>query len=208
MIKQLYLLSLSLLFMGACTHSPTEEKGDALTVKGNKHYGGTLSLNEVGFIESLFPHHISDAVATRISSQVYEGLLKLNPKTMAVESCLADTFYLDSSHTEYTFVLKDNVYFHDADCFENGKGRLLTSADVINSFTKLCEYRRDNHAFSVFHDLVKGADEYYNASIIKDRTVKSVSGLSAPDDKTVKIKLLHPSTVFPCLLYTSDAADD
>jgi len=198
MIKHLYLLTFSLLFLGACTDSSPEKTEEILSVKGGKHYGGTLSLNESSFIESLFPHHISDAVATRISSQIYEGLLKLNPKTLAIESCLADTFYLDSTHTEYTFILKDNVYFHDAPCFENGKGRLFTSEDVINSFTKLCENNKDNHAFSVFHNLVVGADAYYNAGI-KGRT-KGVSGLSAPDAKTVKIKLIHPSTVFPYIL--------
>lgn len=70
-------------------------------------------------------------------SQVYEGLLHLDPNTNTVEDLLVENYSIDPSRTIYTFTLKNNIYFHDDPCFENGKGRKMTAEDVIYCFNKL-----------------------------------------------------------------------
>lgn len=180
----------------SCDQAHLEKTNTATKPK----YGSVLRLSENDFISSLFPHHISDGISARISAQIYEGLLKLNPKTLAIENCLAKNYSVDKTGTRYTFELKDSVFFHQDRCFGSDQLRRLVSDDVIYSFTKLCQYSDKNVAFSVFHDLVLGATEYHEATRVGDTTVKSVKGLQKITDTKFSIELTHPSTVFPFIL--------
>ena len=57
--------------------------------EGDKKYkifsGGIFRLNESASFKSLFPISIKDAISSRIALQVYEGLVKLNQRTLKVE---------------------------------------------------------------------------------------------------------------------------
>lgn len=191
------LLCVLLMFFGSCDELYQSDKTIAHT---DSKYGAILRISEPEFVGSLFPHHISDDGTARISAQIYEGLFKLNPKTLALENCLIKTYSIDQNGTRYTFELKDSVFFHQDKCFGTDRLRKLVSDDVIYSFTKLCEYSDGNVAFSVFHDLVLGADAYYQATKSNDTTVQSVQGLRKISNTKFSIELTHPSTVFPYIL--------
>ena len=197
-MKKLIVLLLGVSLLGCKTTE--KQENNPYTAKGGKIYGGTLYLNENDPTESLFPLHISDAVSARISSQVYEGLFKLNPLTLSVEKCLVSDYSIDSTHTLYTFTLKDSVFFHDSECFDKKIGRQLVADDIIFCFQQLCTYSERNHAFSVFHELVQGADEFYKQSKLGKTATSSISGIKKLDKLTFSIQLKHPSTLFTSIL--------
>lgn len=198
-MKHFILLTFCLFSLWSCKQL-TNLKDSSATINGSKQNAKVLYINENDAIGSLYPLHASDAISARISSQIYEGLFKLNPTTLNVEHCLVNSHTVDSTGTLYHFTLKDSVFFHDDPCFDNGKGKMLTSDDVIYTFNKLCTYTPHNHAFYAFHDLVEGADDYYNLTKSGKHKGNNVSGISKIDDLNFTIKLLHPSTVFKFIL--------
>ena len=162
----LYCSAFVLLFSQSCS-GPKDSNDETQIIKalGDRNYGGIFRLNESEYIKNLFPHNITDAYSYRVASQVYEGLFKFDDESLQVIPCLAESYTVDESGTLYTIKIKENVFFHDDPCFPDGKGRELTSADVSYCFTKLCTQNINNQLFtSIFKNILKGADRYYNAT--------------------------------------------
>lgn len=151
-------------------------------------YGGVFNFNETQVVRSLFPPSITLVSEQHIGSQVYEGLVRLDPRDLAVEPALAQSWAVDSSHTVYTFRLREGIRFHDDAAFPDGKGRELTAEDVAHCFTSICEAGSGDAAFHLFQGKVKGADAYH-ASGVQGGTVE---GIRALDAHTVRIMLVQP----------------
>lgn len=183
-----------ILALHACN---TGSNGDGRpdNAKGHVVYGGTMKISGHEKYQSLYPALIQDVGSFDITSQIHISLLKFNPKD--IEDLLpaaAATWTFDAEKLKYTFKLNQNVFFHDDICFEGGKGRQLTAKDVLYSFELLCTKDENNVNFTnTFQDKIKGATAFYEG------TAPSIAGLSAPDDFTIEIELLEPSTTF---LYT------
>jgi len=192
------LLGGTLALCTACPGSkePNGSNTELRAAQGGRYYGGVFKLNESEFIKTLFPHNITDAVSTRIASQVYEGLFKFDPSDLSVKKSLAADYTVDSSGTLYTIKLKKDVYFHDDPCFEGGKGRILTAQDVKYCFTLLCTQGPNNQGFGVFKDILKGATEYYNASAGGKTPSKEIEGIKILDNNTIQLSLVKPSSIF------------
>ncbi len=187
-MRAAFLTSLALL-LGACGdgQQPRER-----TSPSGKYYGGVFNSNETDQIRSLFPLSLTQAAAHRIGAQVYEGLVRLDQATLGIEPALAESWELDASGTTYTFHLREGVRFHDDACFPDGHGRLMTAADVVRCFTGLCTNAPWNQMFWLFQDRVVGANACYQTSA----GTPVLSGISAPDERTVRITLTHPSPGF------------
>jgi peptide/nickel transport system substrate-binding protein len=138
-----------------------------------------------------------------VASQVYEGLFKFDPATLEVVPGLVAEYAVDKSRTQYTFKLKQGVYFHDDACFEGGKGREVTAEDVKYCFTQLCTQSATNQNFSLLNTL-KGAESYYAASANGKQTAVDVAGVKVVDKYTVQLHLKSPppfcSITWPALV--------
>ena len=203
MRKVLNLLTLigliaSLTTLSGCKKKQNDEgDGNLRKGKGGRFYGGVFKINEPEFIKTMFPHNITDAISTRVASQIYEGLFKFDPADLSIKKCLIEDYTVDSSGTTYTFKLKKNIYFHNDPCFTGGKGRLVTANDVKFCFTLLCTQNANNQGFgSVFKDVLKGANEYYNASADGKIPAKEVEGIKVVDNNTFQLILNKPSSIF------------
>lgn len=164
------------------------------------NYGGIFRMNEVSDFKSLHPHAMVDVVSSHIGNQIFQGLFKLNQKTLATEPCLAKSYEVNDDATVWTFKLHDNVFFHDDPCFEGGKGRKITANDFKYCFDKLCEAYPDNKLFSMFKDRVEGASEYYESTKNGDPLAGGVSGVRVIDDYTLEINLTQPFSSFDQVL--------
>lgn len=164
--------------------------------KGGRFYGGVFKVNESDYIKNLFPHNITDAISYRVATQIYEGLMKFNQADLSLVKGLAEDFTLDESRTVYTFKLRKGVLFHDDECFSGGKGREMTAEDVKYCFTLLCTQNINNQGFSVFQNILKGANEYYAASKDGKKPAFEVEGIKVVDKHTIQFTLLQPSSVF------------
>lgn len=170
--------------------------------KGGVYYGGVFRLNWVTNFRSLYPQNVTEVTAFNITSQVYEGLVKLSPKDLSIEPCLATRWEHNDSNTVWTFHLRKGVKFHDDPCFPDNKGREVTAKDFKWCFDLLCTAYPQNGQFEVtFKDRVAGANEYYNASADKKPLpAGGVSGIQAVNDSTLTIRLSSPFGGFMNLL--------
>ncbi|MFN6943999.1 MAG: ABC transporter substrate-binding protein [Cytophagaceae bacterium] len=199
-MKKLILSSLLCagLFLNACDTAKESGSGNAglRETKGGKYYGEVLNINESDYFKNLFPHHIIDAISYRIATQVYEGLLKFNPSDLKLTKGLAEDYTVDPTNTIYTFQLKKGIMFHDDECFPNSKGRELTAKDVEYCFTLLCTQDANNQGFTVFKDILKGANEHYEASIGGKKPANGVEGIKVIDSHTIQFTLTEPNSIF------------
>lgn len=205
MKKYLLLISVAVL---AISCGPDTTGNDRVAVgKGDYQpvYGGTLRYNETDKLQTLNPIQITDAISNHVATQIYEGLVKFDPRTLEIMPGIAESWTVDEAGTTYTFKLRSDVKFHDDACFPDGKGRAVTSKDVLYSFERLCMDNGKNENFtSTFSHRVVGADELY--ALGASATSGGLTGVVAVDDLNVKISLVAPSNSFLYILANSAAS--
>ncbi len=155
-------------------------------------YGGVFNWNETQVLRNIFPLGITLVSEQHVAGQIYEGLVRFDPKNLEVEPALAESWEVDASGKVYTFHLRPDVFFHDDPAFPDGKGRQLTAQDVVDCFTAICEKGIGDAVFWVFQDKVEGADAYHGSGERGGR----VKGIRSKDDRTVEITLVRPLPTF------------
>ncbi len=113
---------------------------------------------------TLNPVLSEDSYSGSIISHIYEGLLRRNPETLALEGLLAESWNISNDFITFTFRLRSDAVFSD--------GVRLTSRDVVFSFQKIMDPAVPNPHLKVYYENVKT--------------------ISAPDDKTVVFTLKKP----------------
>jgi oligopeptide transport system substrate-binding protein len=167
--------------------------------KCGKVYGGIFKINEVEDFKNLFPLSINDATSFRIASQMYQGLLKFDQKTLEVVPCLAEEFSANGDATVFTFKIRKGVKFFDDECF-GGEGREVNAKDFKFCFDKICEATGDNKVYWLFKDKVKGANEYYQSTVSKKPLAQGVEGVKVIDDYTLEVHLNFSFSAFPKII--------
>ena len=189
-------IALSLVFTGCNTNKTVSETTvETPVAKGGKSYGGVLMVNENEFFKNLYPHNIVDAISYRVASQMYEGLFTFNQNDLSIEKRLCDSYKVSEDGLKYTFKIKQGVFFHSNECFKDGEGRELIAEDFKFSFTQLCTQDKNNQGFILFKDLLKGANEYYQASLNGTPDFE-VEGIKVIDKYTLELSLIKPSAFF------------
>lgn len=142
-------------------------------------------------IGTIHPPLISDESSKRIASQIFEGLVKLDPIDLEIQPCIAEKYSFNPQDFTYTFQLRKGVRFHNDPCFTNGIGRELTAEDVLYTYKQLCTKQLINSSFyNVLKGVVKGADEYFRGE--KD----NIEGIKIIDSYTIQIQLIKPNSSF------------
>src|SRR4030095_12259181 len=177
-------LSICLLFT-SCTKEQTNDK--------------IFKYNESQGIENLDPVMCSNYPSGWPLQQMTEGLLEYT-KGMNLDPNIASGYKISDDGLTYTFYLHKNVFFHDDECFPEGKGRSVKAQDFKYCFERLCDPRTKTRGMWLFRDKVKGATEYINS--IKDNKfdVKEITGIQSPDDTTLVITLTKPFAPFLSIL--------
>lgn len=193
-----YLFILLTVFFASCNSGSTSSSDKKKAAKGEVKYGGVFRYNETEFFKSIYPLGITEVVGHRIANQIYEGLVRFNPKDLTIEPLLAKKWEVDSSATVYTFHLHTGVKFHDDACFEGGKGRTVTAKDFVYSLNQLMTPDSKNSGFTFYRDVIKGAAALYSAREIKQHDADEISGfgVKAVDDSTLQITLEKPFADF------------
>jgi peptide/nickel transport system substrate-binding protein/oligopeptide transport system substrate-binding protein len=140
---------------------------------------------------SLDPALSTDVPTGRAVGYVFDGLVRFTPDAQVVPG-LAKTWDVSPDGITYTFHLRSGVKFHD--------GRPFTAKNVIHSFERVLDpATKGGRGWPLYP--IAGAKEFADG-----KGGKSVSGLSAPNDTTVVIKLKEPFAIFPKLLAMPVAA--
>lgn len=213
MKKLLFLLSAAALW-GSCGGEKgegAEENVEKRVAKGGVEYGGVFKVNEFEDFKSLYPLSIIDAPSYRIATQIYEGPLKFDQATLNTIPGLADVTANEDA-TVFTLKVRDNVFFHDDECFPEGKGRKVTAKDFKYCFDRLCTFDGNNQLYYLFQKRVKGAADYFKSTEAKKPLAGGVAGVKIIDDKTIQIELNYSSAGFTkilahpaCFIYPQEA---
>ncbi|MBK7957637.1 MAG: ABC transporter substrate-binding protein [Bacteroidetes bacterium] len=161
---QILILATLLGAMSSCLQS--KKKGDVLVkaAKGDRYYGGVFKYNETEYYRSLYPLNITEVVGHRISTQIYEGLVKFNQSDLSIQPALASNWVIQDNATRFTFTIRPNVYFHDDPCFPGGKGRLMNIKDIEFCLKNLCTYDANNQGYWSVQGLIVGSENFYNTT--------------------------------------------
>jgi peptide/nickel transport system substrate-binding protein len=183
-----------LLYIASC--KPMGAGNEHKPAKGNKVYGGTMHINELTPVITLYPYYIYDVVSVAVANQIYDGLVKFNPKDLSIVPDLAYKWDVDTGGKVYTFHLRKGIAFQDDPCFADGKGRAITASDFKYSMQALCQASPDNVVYPItFKGNVEGADEYYEASK-KGKPSGDLKGVQVINDSTLQIKLVKRNLLF------------
>jgi oligopeptide transport system substrate-binding protein len=133
---------------------------------------------------SLDPALSTDVPTGRAVAYVFDGLVRFTPEAR-VEPALADRWDVSPDGMTYTFHLRRGVTFHD--------GTPFVARHVVSSFTRALDPKtRAGRTWALTP--VAGAEAFAAGQ------APTVSGLAAPDDSTVVIRLVEPLATFPKLL--------
>src|SRR2546422_6144607 len=135
-----------------------------------------LNFNEP---ESLDPAIVTGISEMRITKALFEGLLRLDPKTAAPVPGLADRWELSADGAAYTFHLRANAAW--------STGEPISTEDVLYSWRRtLNPATAADYAGQLF--CIKNAEPYYNGKIQDPAQV----GIQALDAHALRVQLEHP----------------
>lgn len=140
-------------------------------------------------VETLDPMEILYDSDWKVASNIYETLVTFNEQDKIIPE-LAESYSINNEKIEYTFELRDNVYFHDSPCFKNGKGRKLNSYDIYYTFQRLASNKNNFVNIQLISPIIVGMNDYYNG--ITD----SITGISIKDSLTIIFNLVKPYSSF------------
>jgi peptide/nickel transport system substrate-binding protein len=183
------------LFSGCTNNNPREKIG-----KGNVRYGDTLCFFTQNVIGDLFPLFSTDIYSHRVSSQIFETLLQLDPTSSNVVGNLVKKVATSHDNKKLTLYLRDDVYFHEDPCFQTQPNK-LTAFDVKFSLDFACSKNPLNNSGQVLCEKIVGGEEYYNS--IKNKSEEGVSGIKVINDYCLEITLKEPYVNFQKLLTSS-----
>jgi len=130
--------------------------------------------NEQTGIASLDPAFAKNQSVMWAVHQLYNTLVEVNDSLQIVPS-LAKRWSVSDDRLEYTFIIRDDVFFHNDGCFPGGKGRKLTAADVEYSFKRIIDPQTASPGAWIFN-----------------RKVDTAGPFRAMDDTTFRLRLLRP----------------
>tara|TARA_B100000902_G_scaffold392929_1_gene446196 strand:+ start:38083 stop:39663 length:1581 start_codon:yes stop_codon:yes gene_type:complete len=92
--------------------------------------------NESNSITSLDPAFSKDKSTNWLCSQIYNQLVKLDDNLNVIPS-IAKRWSVSENGLKYTFLIRDDVFFHNHINFEDGIGRKVIASDFEFSFNRL-----------------------------------------------------------------------
>lgn len=130
--------------------------------------------NQPEGISSLDPAFAKNQAVMWGVHQLFNTLVAVD-EHLQITPSLCKSWSVSKDGLTYTFILRNDVYFHANEAFAGGRGRKLVASDVVYSLQRI----------------ITPATASPGAWIFNHR-VDAVNGFSAPDDTTFQLKLLRP----------------
>jgi peptide/nickel transport system substrate-binding protein len=195
LMKTIIALS-ALLLLFAC--APEREDLSIKKAIGGAKYGGEFRFMSPEKVESLIPIQAVDIYTQRITSQIFDQLLVLDPNSQKIVPGLAVAHSVSKNGLVYTFQIRKGVRFHPDNCFEN-ETRELDANDIKFTLDMACSGLKINKVSWLLVDRVKGAKDFYNQSK-NTLPEKGVSGIKVVNKNTLEITLNEPLASFEKIL--------
>jgi peptide/nickel transport system substrate-binding protein/oligopeptide transport system substrate-binding protein len=148
---------------------------DELTIVFSRHE------TELDFRKS---YYASDA---QIFTGIYEGLFSYHPVSLEPVPALAERWELSENKLQWTFTIRRSARFSNGDP--------VRAEDFRAAWLSSLEPSRESPYSSLF-DVIEGARDFRNGIETDPEKV----GISAPDNRTLIVKLSSPASFFPAML--------
>jgi len=145
--------------------------------------------NESTGITSLDPAMAKDLPHIWICNQLFNGLVNLNDK-LEIEPAIAKSWDISPDGLVYTFLLRDDVYFHESEAFK-GKSRKLNAHDVVFSFNRIMNPALASPGSWIFNSVAEQSNKF---------------AFNALNDSIFEVRLKHVFPPFLGMLSMSYAA--
>jgi len=160
----------SLFFISLCGCVPHEPRADLVIVNGAEP-------------ESLDPAIITGLSEMRIVSAMFEGLTRLDPKTVVPGPSLSDRWEISPDGLVYTFHIRTNAVW--------STGEPITAEDFVYSWIRALDpATASDYAGQLYY--LKNAEDF-NSGKIKD---SNLVGVHALDPQTLRVELNHATAFF------------
>ena len=143
--------------------------------------GGNFILTLGDDPPTLDPALVGDVTSALIARHLFSGLVKLN-NDLEVVPDLAASWDISADEREYTFKLRPDITFAD--------GTPITADDVRWSLERTTDPATGPIVSPTYLDDIAGVLEKANGQ------ASTISGLDVVDDRTIRITLREPSTLF------------
>ena len=114
--------------------------------------------NESAGILTLDPIYAKDQPHIWVCNQLYNSLVAFDDEMNIVPS-VAKRWCVSEDGRTYTFVLRDDVFFHADSCF-GGKGRKVVASDVEYSFNRLVDRKLSSPGVWIFSSVKQDENGY------------------------------------------------
>ncbi|HPB26299.1 MAG TPA: ABC transporter substrate-binding protein [Bacteroidales bacterium] len=141
--------------------------------------------NESAGISTLDPGFAKDQAHIWVCNQLYNGLVQPDD-SMFIRPCVAKSWTVSADGLVYTFVLRDDVYFHDDAVFPKGTGRQVVASDFVYSFGRIANDKIASPGAWIFNDVARDSS--------------GIPCFSAPADTVFVVKLKQPFPPFLSML--------
>lgn len=123
--------------------------------------------NEAANIQSLDPAFAKDQAMIWVDVQLYNGLVQMDNELNIVPS-IAKSWEVSNDGLEYTFHLRDDVFFHPHQLFKNGKRRVIAE-DFVYSLNRIVD-KKTLSPGAVFFENVEQINGKYSFFAPNDTT--------------------------------------
>ncbi|MEI7736132.1 MAG: ABC transporter substrate-binding protein [Ferruginibacter sp.] len=130
--------------------------------------------NESSGLSSLDPALAKNKQVMWAVHQLYNTLIEID-SSMHTAPSIAKSWSISADNLTFTFYLRNDVFFTDDACFQNGKGRRLTAKDVAYSFSRITDKNTASPGAWIFNN-----------------RVDSANGFTALNDSVFQLKLIRP----------------
>ncbi|MYX29059.1 ABC transporter substrate-binding protein [Streptomyces sp. SID8381] len=127
------------------------------------------------------PANVMETGGGRITDALFSGLADYNPKTGKLENLVAESIKQDDA-SHYTITLKQGWTFHN--------GEKVTSHSFVDAWNWGANSKNAQQNASWFSDIKGYTDVHPDKG---DPKTDKMSGLSTPDDYTIKVELANPA---------------
>lgn len=135
--------------------------------------------NQPEGISTLDPAFAKNQPINWATHQLFNSLMEVDEQ-MRIVPALAKRWELSADRLTYTFILRDNVRFHDHPSFPDGKGRRMVASDIVYSLSRILDPATASPGAWIFNG-----------------RVDSLAPFTAVDDTTFRLRLRSP---FPPIL--------
>ncbi|HYP15743.1 MAG TPA: peptide ABC transporter substrate-binding protein [Opitutus sp.] len=179
-------LAALLLLTSACQPRSTDS---AAAPAGDRHAPKPkiLLFGNGAEVQDLDPHVVAGIPEHKVITALTEGLVSEDPRDLSPVPGVAESWDISPDGLVYTFRLRADAKWSNGDP--------VTAHDFIGSFKRILTPSLAAEYAYMLYNHVAGAKDYYDGKLTDFGQV----GFSAPDDRTLQIRITHPT---PYLLST------